>query len=187
MQQDSAQEPLAPLTQGERSVCQPFRHLRCQITHRRPSRTMCLQVGHRLGLPQCCHGKHQLRRPHEPRLILIASHTALASRLDRMEATIPLGHLPDLCNQDCRRIYLIRDSRLLSREMYIVLRAMTMKRFPQFQLYPKPTSLLKILHRNNHSSTSENQACRWIQVTETVAQQMNYPVRLSFENLQRLK
>jgi hypothetical protein len=103
-----------------------------------------------------------------------------------MAATIPLGHRPDLCSRDCHRIYLIQDSRLPSQEMYIVLPAMMMKRFPQFQRYPKPTSLQRILQRSNHSSTRENQVCRWIQAVEIVAQQMNYPARLSFENLQGL-
>ena len=186
MQRDWARELLAPLTLDERSVCQPFRRLRYRTTHPHPSRIMRLQVGHRLGLPPCYHGKHQHPRPRAPRLILIASHTALASRLDRMEATIPLGHLLDLYSQDCSRIYLIQDSPLPSREMYIVLLAMMMKRFPQSQRYLKPTSLLRTLQWNNHSSTSENQACPWIRAVETVAQQMNYPGRLSFENLQKL-
>jgi hypothetical protein len=186
MQRDWAQELLAQPMQDERSVYQPFRRLRCQITHQRPSRTMCLQVGHHLGLPPCFHGKPRHPRPPAPHLILIASHTALASQLDRMEATILLGRLPDLYNQDCRRIYLIRDFPLPNQEMYIVLQAMMMKRFPQFLRYLKLMSLLRIPRRNNRSSTSENQACRWIQVAETVAQQMNYLVRLSFENLQRL-
>jgi len=186
MQLDSVRELSAPQMQDERSAYQPFRRLRCRITHPHLSRNMRPQVGHHLGLPPCCHGKRRLPRPHAPRLTLTASRTVLVSLLDQMEATIPLGHLPDLCSQECRRIYLIQDFRLPSQEMYIVLRAMMKKRFPQFLRYLKLMSLLRILRRINHSSTGENQACRWIQAVEIVAQPMNSLERLWFENLQRL-
>jgi hypothetical protein len=111
----------------------------------------------------------------------------VASRLDRMAATIPLGHLLDLCSQGCHRIYQIQDSLHLNREMYIVLLVMMMKKFLRSQQYLKPMSLLRILQRSNLSLTNENRACHWIQAVGIVAQQMNYPVQLSFENLQRLK